>query len=44
MFEFKIFKKTRKLLRNDKFVTKQKFVYFVSFMFFFMKLRLNFQK
>ena len=44
LFQLKIFQKTRKLSKmiNLKQV-KQKFVYFVTVLSFFMKLRLNFQ-
>ena len=38
-FNRKYFKKTRKLSKNDKFVTnKTKFVYFLTVLSFFMKL------
>ena len=40
MFEFKIFKKTRKLLRNDKFVTnKTKICLFCQFYVFFYEIK-----
>ena len=43
-FNWKYSKKTRKLSKNDKFVTnKTKFVYFLTVLSFFMKLRLNVQ-
>ena len=43
-FNWKYSKKTRKLSKNDQFVTnKTKFVYFLTVLSFFMKLRLNFQ-
>ena len=43
-FNWKYSKKTRKLSKNYNFVTsKTKFVYFLTVVSFFMKLRLNVQ-